>query len=151
VQDAVHVADFQHFTLQNHLGVSQSNDTTQILPPTSRLTASVVLSVVSNFSRTFSTKSDAASPTISRARIFGFHVRTKRGQSAWLFPQVSPQTTGAKAWSKWFGRYLRAHGVHDTAKVFHSFRDNFVDALRAANVGEEINSALVGHSDGSVS
>jgi hypothetical protein len=75
----------------------------------------------------------------------------ERGQSAWLFPQVSPQTTGAKAWSKWFGRYLRAHGVHDTAKVFHSFRDNFVDALRAANVGEEINSALVGHSDGSVS
>jgi hypothetical protein len=34
------------------LGASQSNDATRILPPTSRLIASVVLSVVLNFSRT---------------------------------------------------------------------------------------------------
>jgi hypothetical protein len=42
------------------------------------------------------------------------------------------------------------HGVPDTAKVFHSFRHNFVDALRAANVNDEINAALVGHTLGSV-
>jgi integrase len=74
----------------------------------------------------------------------------ERGQSAWLFPQVAPGTTGAKAWSKWFGRFLRAHGVRDTAKVFHSLRHNFIDALRAASVSEEINRALVGHGDGGV-
>ena len=73
-----------------------------------------------------------------------------RGESAWLFPQVAPGTAGEKAWSKWFGRYIRAYGVHDTAKVFHSFRHNFIDALRAANVNEEINAALVGHSLGTV-
>jgi integrase len=74
----------------------------------------------------------------------------ERGQSAWLFPQVAPGTAGEKAWSKWFGRYIGAHGVNDTAKVFHSFRHNFIDALRAANVNGEINAALVGHSIGNV-
>jgi integrase len=74
----------------------------------------------------------------------------ERGETAWLFPQIAPGTTGAKAWSHWFGRYLRRHGIHDTAKVFHSFRHNFVDALRSANVNVEINAALVGHSIGNV-
>ncbi len=73
-----------------------------------------------------------------------------RGANAWLFPLVAPGTTGTKTWSKWFGRYIRAHGVIDPAKVFHSFRHNFIDALRAAGVAEEINNALAGHSDGSV-
>ena len=73
-----------------------------------------------------------------------------RGASAWLFPLVAPGTTGTKTWSKWFGRYIRTHGVTDPAKVFHSFRHNFIDALRAAGVAGEINNALVGHSDGSV-
>ena len=49
------VADFEHFALANHLGASESNDATRILPPTSRLTLSVVLSVVPSFSSTFST------------------------------------------------------------------------------------------------
>ncbi len=53
-----------------------------------------------------------------------------RGEKAWLFPQVAPGTTGAAAFSKWFGRYIGEHGVIDTAKVFHSFRHNFTDALR---------------------
>jgi integrase len=73
-----------------------------------------------------------------------------RGSGAWLFPQVEPGTKGAKAFSKWFGRYIGSHGVTDAAKVFHSFRHNFIDALRAAGVDGEINTALVGHSDGSV-
>jgi hypothetical protein len=73
--------------------------------------------------------------------------RTK-GKDAWLFPQIAPGTSGAKDWSKWFTRYLHANGVKDTAKVFHSFRHGFIDALRAANVSDELNTALVGHSDG---
>ena len=73
-----------------------------------------------------------------------------RGESAWLFPQVAPGTTGARAWSKWFGRYIGAHGVTEETKVFHSFRHTFIDALRAAGSSEELNSALVGHSDGTV-
>lgn len=74
----------------------------------------------------------------------------ERGNSAWLFPEVAPGTSGTKAWSKWFGRYIRANGVTDASKVFHSFRHSFIDALRGASVPEEVNTALVGHSDGSV-
>jgi integrase len=73
-----------------------------------------------------------------------------RGSGAWLFPEVAPRTPGAKAFSKWFGRYIGTHGVTDATKVFHSFRHTFIDALRAAGVSKEINSALVGHSNGGV-
>lgn len=71
---------------------------------------------------------------------------TARGNEAWLFPQVAPGTTGAAAFSKWFGRYVGAHGVTDPAKVFHSFRHNFTDALRIAAVSDDVSRALVGHS-----
>ena len=70
-----------------------------------------------------------------------------RGEKAWLFPLVAPDTNGASAFSKWFGRYVGAHGITDTSKVFHSFRHSFVDALRLAGVPSEIIIALVGHTD----
>jgi integrase len=72
------------------------------------------------------------------------------GEKTWLFPQLAPGTTGAASFSKWFGRYIGTHGVTDAGKVFHSFRHNFIDAMRMAGVSAEINTALVGHSDGSV-
>ena len=59
---------------------------------------------------------------------------------------MAPGTTGASAFSKWFGRYVDAHGVTDPAKVFHSFRHNFTDALRIAAVSDDVSRALVGHS-----
>jgi integrase len=74
----------------------------------------------------------------------------KRGANAWLFPKVAPGTTGKSAFSKWFGRYIGAHGITDGTKVFHSFRHSFVDALRLAGIGGEINMALLGHTDPSV-
>lgn len=78
--------------------------------------------------------------------------RREDGDDAWLFPLVSPKTgrAGIKAWSKWWGRYLRdSVGVKDTAKVFHSFRHGVKDALRRARVDYELREALVGHSHGS--
>jgi len=69
-----------------------------------------------------------------------------RGDDAWLFPLIAPDTRGVKAWSKWFGRYIRDIGIIDRAKVFHSFRHNFKDALRRAGVNEEVHDALTGHS-----
>jgi integrase len=72
------------------------------------------------------------------------------GDKAWLFPKVAPNTSGARAFSKWFGRYIGAHGVNDHVKVFHSFRHNFIDALRLAGVGEDVRRALVGHTEGGV-
>src|SRR5262245_1643505 len=73
-------------------------------------------------------------------------VQRTRGDDAWLFPLLAPDTNGVKAWSKWFGRYIRDLGITDTAKVFHSFRHNFKDALRAAGIGQEVHDALTGHS-----
>jgi integrase len=73
-----------------------------------------------------------------------------RGEHAWLYPQVAPGTTGARTFSQWFGRYIGAQGVIDTAKVFHSFRHNFTDALRVAGVSDDVSRALVGHTQGGV-
>jgi integrase len=78
-------------------------------------------------------------------------VRKRDGEKAFLFPLVAPDKgrAGVKAWSKWFGRYLRAQGVSDTAKVFHSFRHGFKDALRQGGVNQEIHDALTGHAQAS--
>lgn len=74
-------------------------------------------------------------------------VRKRGGEKAFLFPLIAPDRgrAGLKAWSKWFGRYLRAQGVNDTAKVFHSFRHSFKDALRQGKVTQEVHDALTGH------
>lgn len=76
-------------------------------------------------------------------------VRRASGADAFLFPLVAPKSardrSGVAAYSKWFGRYLRAQGVTDTAKVFHSFRHGFKDALRKASPDEELRDALAGH------
>ena len=55
-----------------------------------------------------------------------------------------------KAWTKWFGRYLRSVGITDRRKVFHSFRHSFKDALRATDVSEDLNDALLGKKNSSV-
>jgi integrase len=78
-------------------------------------------------------------------------MRRHHGEKAFLFPLIAPDQgrAGVAAWSKWFGRYLRAQGVTDTAKVFHSFRHGFKDALRQGKVNQEIHDALTGHSQAS--
>jgi integrase len=70
--------------------------------------------------------------------------RTARDK-AWLFPEIAPDCKGGvSAWTKWFSRYIRAIGITDASKVFHSFRHLFKDALRAAKVPEDLNDALMG-------
>ena len=78
-------------------------------------------------------------------------VRKRDGEKAFLFPLIGLDKgrAGMKAWSKWFGGYLRAQGVTDTAKVFHSFRHGFKDALRRGEVSQEIHDALTGHAQNS--
>jgi integrase len=78
-------------------------------------------------------------------------VRRQHGDTAFLFPLIAPAQgrAGVAAWSKWFGRYLRAQGVTDATKVFHSFRHSFKDALRQGKVNQEIHDALTGHSQAS--
>jgi integrase len=73
--------------------------------------------------------------------------RSADGKGARLFPLLTPGPKGGfgEAWSKWFGRYIRDLGITNKASVFHSFRHGFKDALRAAEVSEDINDALTGH------
>ena len=61
---------------------------------------------------------------------------------------VIRRTARHEAWSKWFGRYIRGLGISNKHHVFHSFRHGFKDALRAAEVSEDINDALTGHAGG---
>jgi hypothetical protein len=63
VQPTVDIADFDHFAPANHLGASQSNDATRIFPSVSRVSANVVLSVLPNFSSTFSVMSALKTPS----------------------------------------------------------------------------------------
>ncbi|HWM46180.1 MAG TPA: site-specific integrase [Xanthobacteraceae bacterium] len=74
------------------------------------------------------------------------------GEFARLFPLLRPGPRGGygEAWSKWFGRYIRSIGITNRARVFHSFRHNFKDALREAGVSEDVNDALTGHAGGGV-
>ena len=49
--------------------------------------------------------------------------RTELGPSAPMWPGFEPPVEPkAKAWSKWFGRYLGQHVTDSPAKTFHSFR-----------------------------
>ncbi|MCO5082315.1 MAG: hypothetical protein M9955_11740 [Rhizobiaceae bacterium] len=56
----------------------------------------------------------------------------------------------AKAWTKWFGRYLGLHVVDRQSKTFHSFRHTFKRACREAGISEEIHHAFTGHVGGGV-
>ncbi len=79
-------------------------------------------------------------------------VRRRDGTDAWLFSPIAPVVGKPRSstWSKWFGRYLRAQGVTDTNKVFHSFRHRFKDEARAGGVEVEVHNALMGQADATV-
>jgi len=76
-----------------------------------------------------------------------------QGDEAPLWPGVKSGKGRpmSAAWSKWFGRYLRADGgVPDRRKVFHSFRHTFKRMARDAGLSEEMHDALTGHAGGGV-
>ncbi|MCP2129184.1 UNVERIFIED_ORG: integrase [Bradyrhizobium japonicum] len=72
--------------------------------------------------------------------------------SARLFPEIKKGADGYAShnFSKWWGRYAARVGFKTDHTAFHSFRHNFLDALRAANSPEYVNKALMGHTDKSV-
>jgi integrase len=72
-----------------------------------------------------------------------------RPQSGRIFPEIKKGKDGDPShyFSKWWGRYAGHVGFKSPKTTFHSFRHNFLDALRAAELPEYINKALMGHSD----
>jgi len=104
--------------------------------------------------KTLKTKGSARTiplhPELVRLGFLDFVETTRSGGGdAWLFPAVAA-AKGAKAWTKWFGRYLDDLGITDGRKGLHSLRHCFKDALRAGSVQEDLNDALTGHSVASV-
>ncbi len=69
-----------------------------------------------------------------------------------LFPELKLDARGhyADAFSKWFARSLRAAGANRPRTSFHSFRHNFRDALREADVSREAVNDLGGWAGGGV-
>jgi integrase len=67
-----------------------------------------------------------------------------------LFPELSLGSTGYRSdpFSKYFARFLDHVGVSDPKKVFHSFRHNYRDALREADLSIEKVRALGGWATG---
>lgn len=66
--------------------------------------------------------------------------------SSRVFPLVrSRREKQTAAWSQWWGRYARKHGVTDTRKNFHSFRHTVKRKLRDASVDKTLRDALMGH------
>ncbi len=69
-----------------------------------------------------------------------------------IFSDIEPGRDGyySHNLSKWWGRYAVRVGFKRKKTAFHSFRHNFIDASKAAELPEYISRALVGHSDRSV-
>jgi integrase len=83
----------------------------------------------------------------------GFVDQVKSGQaSGRIFPEIKKGADGYHShhFSKWWGRYAKQIGFKSPRTAFHSLRHNFMDALRAAELPEYVNKALVGHADKSV-
>ncbi len=66
-----------------------------------------------------------------------------------IFPEIEKGSDGyySHHFSKWWGRYSAQAGFKSPKTAFHSFRHNFTDALRAAELPEYVSKALVGHAD----
>ena len=69
-----------------------------------------------------------------------------------LFDEIKPGKNGSYAhnFSKFFARYLGEIGVKTDKTAFHSFRHNFKDALRAAEIQDTRQDALMGHANPSM-
>ncbi|KUM25970.1 hypothetical protein AU467_23535 [Mesorhizobium loti] len=76
--------------------------------------------------------------------------RAKHPADAALFPELPAGTTGYRSdpFSKFFARFLDKVGITDQKKVFHSFRHNYRDALREADISIEKVRALGGWTTG---
>ena len=69
-----------------------------------------------------------------------------------LFPEIrmGEGNGNSAVFTQFWTRYGRAVGFHTPTTVFHSFRHNFTDALREAEVPDFIQHVLTGHKTGGV-
>jgi integrase len=74
----------------------------------------------------------------------------RRSGAIKLFGEIDAGTKGIRsiAFSKWFTQFLRRCGANKERTSFHSFRHNFRDELRAANVSHDVAMRLGGWTNG---
>jgi integrase len=91
-------------------------------------------------------------PELKRLGLLDFVTvqQSKHAADGPLFPELPLGTTGYRSdpFSKFFARFLDKVGIRDPKKVFHSFRHNYRDALREADISIERVRALGGWSTG---
>jgi integrase len=73
--------------------------------------------------------------------------RRQRGGNATLFPNLRPKTIDGKKtrmYSTWVNEYIDALVIDDAQYTFHSFRNNFEEALTCEGIAEDVRRALMG-------
>lgn len=73
--------------------------------------------------------------------------RMQRGANATLFPNLRPKAIDGKKtriYSTWVNEYIDAHVIDDPQYTFHSFRNNFEEALTCEGILEDVRRALMG-------
>ena len=71
-----------------------------------------------------------------------------------IFPQLTQSVQGNYGYnvSAWFGRYIKALGIDRKGlKPSHSFRHSFISQCRALGMREDIQNAITGHSNNTIS
>ena len=66
-----------------------------------------------------------------------------------LWSNLKPNRLGRYSNSvcKWFGRYKRERGFHDSRHCFHSFRHTFINHLKQDGIAEPVIRQIVGHQE----
>jgi len=92
-------------------------------------------------------------PQLIELGFLEYHKEMKEQGQERLFPLLKSKQhdISTAAWSQWWGRYARKHGITDKSKVFHSFRHTVKDGFRDAGVPKPLYDALQGHAAGDVS
>ncbi len=85
-------------------------------------------------------------PELVRLGFIAFVQRQQQSNAGRLFPELPRDVVGylSGPFSKRYATYLDTLGIRDPKLTFHSFRHNFADALRRADISSERQDALGG-------
>ena len=85
-------------------------------------------------------------PELIRMGFLDYVSEIRTTGSTRLFPDLAMASTGyySDNFSKWFRHFLRSVGITHPREKFHSFRHNFTDALREADISLEKVRAIQG-------
>jgi integrase len=89
-------------------------------------------------------------PSLIACGILAYVEAQRRAKRVKLFPDIDPGPRGkrAVAFSKWFTQFIRSCDAYQPRTSFHSFRHNFRDELRAAQIDHDIAMVLGGWATG---